>query len=672
MGSPYLESGESLILTTDRVSVNTVQYDVLLTTRYLILVDVRYAQFQPQMIPLLKIQSVKGGQTANGELVITLFFTESGSSGKSESMVLLFSQQPGEQRKRERDDWLKTLMGLIVSVRQETSYNSITTADPEIGIRPSMRRPNAPEIPLPYTKIVDTRPAQIELIIMPDEPESPVFSEEKQELPDVAFPGEKTESDVTPAPCAIEETQGASQELTESPDTILPPIPVFEETPSASQEVSESPDTISLSIPDFKETPVTSQEVSESPDTISPSLPVFEETPGASQEVTGSPDTLLPPEIPIIVESALVHEEESESQEMVTPVPAFEEIAGAPEADYGEQKTVTVSLLAAVKSLSSPQGRTGLTDRVLPPLPGNEETPGALPEVTGSSDTLLPPEVPKIVAFSYTQEEKAEPIQPPETSTIGKKPVASEEAIVSPEMPPSPEPVTVESPAVPRQDSPLSEPVLPEAGKGDESVQQPAPAATPHTPGSPPPSAGPGSRRLTFIAVAAIILIILGIAGVLVFYPQNPTAPVVEPTPLPTPTIQQTPQPTPVNSLPTPLIIPTTGVWVRVDYPRTYYGLVGNTGSMKGVTGSGDQLYKIYESEGIVQVQIQKPDNSGDTLTVEIYRDGKVIGNRSVSIPRGSVELLIDAKTGNPPGMIPVVTPSGNQTGSGSGRIMYF
>ena len=335
MGSPYLESGESLILTTDRVSVNTVQYDVLLTTRYLILVDVRYAQFQPQMIPLLTIQSVKGGKTANGELVITLFFTETGSSDKSESMVLLFSQQPGEQRKRERDDWLKTLMGLIVSVRQETSYNSITTADPEIGIRPSMRRPNAPEIPLPYTKIVDTRPAQIELIIMPDEPESPVFSEEKQELPDVAFPGEKTESDVTPAPCAIEETQGASQELTESPDTILPPIPVFEETPSASQEVSESPDTISLPIPDFNETPVTSQEVSESPDTISPSLPVFEETPGASQEVTGSPDTLLPPEVPIIVESALVHEEESESQDMVTPVPAFEEIPGAVEADYG-------------------------------------------------------------------------------------------------------------------------------------------------------------------------------------------------------------------------------------------------------------------------------------------------------------------------------------------------
>jgi hypothetical protein len=617
MGSPYLESGESLILTTDRVSINTVQYDVLLTTRYLILVDVRYAQFQPQMIPLLTIQSVKGGKTANGELVITLFFEDTGSSGKSESMVLLFSQQPGEQRKRERDDWLKTLMGLIVSVRQEISYDSITTAGPELGIRPSKRHPVAPEIPHPYTKVVDTSPAQIELIIIPDEPESLVLLEENQELQDMAFPGEETKSEVTPEPSAMEEIPGASQEVPGSLDTIKPPIPVFEKTP------------------------------------------------GASQEPTESPDTILPPEVPIIVESALVHEEESESQDTVSLVPASEEIPGAPEADSGWQKSVTVSLLAAVKSLSSPKGRTGVPDTGLPPLPGIEETWVASPEVTGSKDILVPPEVPKSVASSYTQEEKAAPIIPPETSTIEEKPVASQEDTVSPDLPASPEPVTVESLAVPKQDSQLSEPVLPDAGKGDESVRQPAPEAIPHTPELPPPSAGPGSRRQTFIAVASIILIILGIAGVMVFYPQNPTAPVVEPTPLPTSTIQQTPQPPPV-------IIPTTGVWVRVSYPRNYYGWVGNTGSMRGVNGSGDQIYKIAEGEGIVQVQIQKADTSGDTLTIEIYRDGDAISRRTVSIPMGSIELLIDAKTGNPPGMTPVITPSGNQTGSGGGQIMYF
>jgi hypothetical protein len=639
MGSPYLESGESLILTTDRVSVNTVQYDMLLTTRYLILVDARYAQFQPQMIPLLTIQSVKGGKTANGELVITLFFTETGSSGKSESMVLLFSQQPGEQRKRERDDWLKTLMGLIVSVRQESSYESIATADPEIGIRPSKRRQISPDIPHPYTKVVETRPAQIELIIIPDEPESPVFSEEIQELPEIYFPGEETQSEVTPAPCATVETPGDSQEMTESPDAITPPFPVLEETISASQEVAESPDAITPPFPVLEETISASQEVAESPDTILPSLHGIEGTAVDSPEASGS---------------------------------AFEEIPGSPEADSGEQKRVSVSLLAAVKSLISPKERTGLPDSVLTPLPGLEETRVAASEMTGSPFPLLPPEVPGIVASPYTQEEKAESILPHETSTIEEKPGASQEDTGYPDLPNSPDPVTVESTAVLGQDSQLAEQVSFEAGNGDESVQQPSPGENPPAPGSPQLSAGPGSRLLTFIAVAAIILIILGIAGVVVFYPQNLTAPRVEPTPLPTQTIQQTLQPTLVIPLPTAVIIPTTGVWVRVDYPRSYYGLVGNSGSMRGVTGSGDQVYKIYESEGIVQAQVQKTDNTGDTLTVEIYRDGKVIGNRSVSIPRGSVELLIDAKTGNPPAMTPVVTPSSNQTGSNVGRIMYF
>ena len=634
-GSPYLESGESLILTTDRISVNTVQYDMLLTTRYLILVDIRYAQFQPKKIPLLTIQSVKGGKTANGELVITLFFTETGGSDGSESMVLLFSQQPFEQRKRERDDWLKTLMGLIVSVRQETSYDSITAVDPEIGIRPSKRRQIAPEIPHPHTKIVESRPAQIELIIVPDEPESPVIPEETQKIPEMSLSGEKPETEATSAPCAMEETPFASQEPTVSPDTQMPPVPVSEEQPRVSQEISESPDI------------------------LSPSFLRSEETPADSEEVSGSLDTFSPSEVPIIVESARVPHGESVSQETAPLVPADGE------ADSGLQKTASVSLMATVKSLSSPSGWPGGVNTRLTPHPGSEETPVDLPEMMVLPGTSLPQKEPNSVESVYIMEENAEPIQPQKTSTIEEKPVASQEVSVSPDLPDSPEPVTVEPAAVPGQNILPAEPMFPETGNGNESVQQPAPEAAPPVPGSPPSPAGPGSRRLIFIAVAAIILIILGITGVMVFYPQNPTEPGVEPTPLPTPTIQQTPQPT-------PLIIPPTGVWVRVGYPRSYYGWIGNTGSLRGVNGSGDQIYKIPEIEGIVQVQLYKPDNSGDTLTVEVYRDGKVISLRNVSTPMGSIELLIDAKTGSPPAMTPVVTPSGNQTGSNVGRIMYF
>jgi hypothetical protein len=63
ISDPYLKSGESIILTTDRVRVNSVQYDVLLTTRHLVLVDTGQSRFQPSMYPLRSILSVKGGKT---------------------------------------------------------------------------------------------------------------------------------------------------------------------------------------------------------------------------------------------------------------------------------------------------------------------------------------------------------------------------------------------------------------------------------------------------------------------------------------------------------------------------------------------------------------------------------------------------------------------------------
>jgi hypothetical protein len=642
-GIPYLESGESLILTTDRVSVNTVQYDVLLTTRYLILVDVRYAQFQPQMIPLLTIESVKGGKTANGELVITLFLSDTGSSSGSDSMVLVFSQQPGEQRKRERDDWLKALMGLIVSLRQETSFENLPDAYPETGIRPSMKRSIAPEIPLPYTKVVETRPAQIELIIIPDEPESPVLSEENQELPETAFSKEGTPSEVTPLQSATEDTPGPLQEIP-GPQEILSPSP-----PVLEGSVDTSPD------------------LTEFPETLLPPFPL-EKTVDTSQ-LTESPDTLSPPELSKNIEFARLHEEESASPE--TLVQTCDEILPAPEEDYGTQKSVPVSLLAAVRSLSSPSASPGVLDTRLPP-PGIEETTTGAAEEPVLPEAFLRHEEQKIVASRSATEEKAEPLLPPDPLTTDEKSPAVSEETVSPDLPPSPELSTIESPPDHGQDSPITGPVSPEAGTMEEPVQLAAPETNPDAPGSPPPPAGPGLPRHTLIAGAAILLIILGIAGAMVFYPQNPTAPVAEPPLLPTPTLQLTSQTTTPTPQTTAVIIPPTGIWVRVNYTRAFNGLVGVPGSLREVSGSGDRIYKIPVGDGIVQAQIYKPDNSGDTLTLQIYRDGKIIGNRSASTPRSTVELLIDAKTGNPPGLTPVVTPTGNQTGSGTGRIMYF
>ena len=250
-------------------------------------------------------------------------------------------------------------------------------------------------------------------------------------------------------------------------------------------------------------------------------------------------------------------------------------------------------------------------------------------------------------------------ILPHEAITTNENSIASQGTIT----PVIPEPVQDESPAVPGRES-LAETVLPEGGSGSDGLRQSPPEAPLPPPGLSPPSAGPGSHRTSFTAVAVIVMIILGIPGVMVLYPQTPVAPAAEPTPLPTPAMQQTPEPTPV-------MVPSTGVWVRVDYPHTFAGWVGNTGAVRAVNGSGNQIYAIPERDGIVQAQVHKTDNSGDTLSVEVYRDGNVINQRNVSIPMGSIDLLVDAKTGNPPGLTPVITPTANQTSSGA-RIMYF
>ena len=657
MSSPYLKSGEFIILTTDRVSINSVQYEVLLTTRHLILVDIRYAQFQPQTVPLSTIVSVKGGKIATGDLVIILSFSDTGSTADQEPMALIFCQHPGEQRKRERDEWLKKLMELIVSVRQETINTNLPRADEERGIRPSIRRSIAPEKVSPYTKAVDTYPVQVELTIIPEEPESLAVPEEEQELPGMAFLEEDTKSEVTLKTPECEETPPASGEETGSTDTIPPPeVREIVDSPPVPKDEAEIQDTATTGLPAAREISgepetgfpaeksftlsllamvkslILSKEKRELPDTGTSSLPGIKETESAQQEEPGFPDTIPPTEEREIIESTTVPDEKAEIQDMVpVGISAAGEIPDEPEADSPAEKSFTLSLQEAAKSLISSKEKRELPDTGTSSLPGIEETESAQQEEPGF-----------------------------------------------PDMPTPPEPVDVESPTISKEDSELSGAITPEAGDIAEPGQQLAAEATPQIPKSPLPSDGTGSQRQTLIAVTAIILVILGIIGGAVIYsttlqgtPIVPSEPVITPaippvtTMVPTPTLQQLP-------VPTQVVIPTDGVWVRVVYPGNYYGWVGNPGSLKGVTGSGDQIYKIHESDGNVQVQIHKDDNSGNTLTVEIYRNGDLINRRTSSIPMSSIELLIDAKTGNPPGVTPVVTLETNQTASSSYRVMYF
>ncbi len=656
ISDPYLKSGESIILTTDRVRVNSVQYDVLLTTRHLVLVDTGQSRFQPSMYPLRSILSVKGGKTANGELVISLFFHETEGKEDSAPMVLVFTRQPGEQRISERDDWIKKLMKCIVSDRHEITSNSSSTAESkrevQPSLQPSLRRTFAPEMALPYKTAPDTRPAHTDLIVIPDEPEALAFPE-----------GAEPEENLTKP--AVDETPTGIEPASESPDSSSFPLQEPEVTPIVSEPGSESPDSSSLTLQEPEVTPIVSELGSESPDSSSLPLQEPEVTPIVSEPASESPDSsslpLQEPEVtPIVSEPG---SESPDSSSLPLQEPEVTPIVSEPGSESPDSSSFPFQEPEVPPTVAEPDSES--PDSSSLPLQETEVTPTVSEPGSESPDRIMPPEATDIVPSTGIQEENAGSLITPETLTTEDAPLFTHKDTGNPDQSLPPEQIVNNS----QHNSPEEEPersetkISPE-GAVHESSQQPVAEVTPSATETPPPSPRSGSRRGVIIAVTAIVLIIFAIAIVGLTTSADRTQPVVEPVSTPTPTLQQTP-------VPTAVIIPQTGVWVRVGYPGLYYGWLGSPGSLRGINGSGDQIYKMPENAVNIQVNMYKQDNSGNTLAVDVYRDGKIINSRSISMPMGSIELLIDAKTGDPPGLSPVVTQTDNKTSSG-GRVLYF
>jgi len=90
---------------------------------------------------------------------------------------------------------------------------------------------------------------------------------------------------------------------------------------------------------------------------------------------------------------------------------------------------------------------------------------------------------------------------------------------------------------------------------------------------------------------------------------------------------------------------------VRLTSDSEYFGTVGNAGTMRQITGTGDNFYQIFWRDRTVQVSVQKNDNSGALFTATVYRDGTAISSRSVTSPMGAIEILIDPQTARAPGL---------------------
>lgn len=406
--------------------------------------------------------------------------------------------------------------------------------------------------------------------------------------------------------------------------------------------------------------------------TRSSQIPASGEPPVSRYAIDGSGESIAPHEVPETHDSATSPKKGPGYSGAVTlKETVFEELPLADEEEGGEQRSFTDSLLVK----TSPITETGLSDIPSPQIPVFEEPPVNPDSMTGSRDTVSPPGSADSAKFSDGREENAGSPIIPAPENVRKTAAELPEDSLSVTQPSAPEPAVVESAPVPGQESGPSEAMATGRGEGTESSHQPAAETTSSDQKLPPPSPGPGYRNKSFIAITAGILIILLIAGAVILYSPYSAAPGINQTLVPTPGSEQTLVPNPSLqpvSVPTQQVIQQTGVWVRVVYSRNYSGSIGIPGRVRDISGSSEKMYKLFDGDGVAQIKIHKEDNTGDLLTVELYREGEMIDSRKISSPMGSIEFMINTKTGLPPGITPVSTQTNNQTGSNSSRIVYF
>lgn len=121
-----------------------------------------------------------------------------------------------------------------------------------------------------------------------------------------------------------------------------------------------------------------------------------------------------------------------------------------------------------------------------------------------------------------------------------------------------------------------------------------------------------------------LIFVVLFLAGIVVTSGCVSQQPTPQTTTVPSATQTGTGTTIPTIKQPTPVIIPVTGLFVKISYLGGFNGTYGINGVMEKVRNSGDRLYTIDSATGNVTATFSKEDRSSHALTVEIWKDGKL------------------------------------------------
>ena len=137
----------------------------------------------------------------------------------------------------------------------------------------------------------------------------------------------------------------------------------------------------------------------------------------------------------------------------------------------------------------------------------------------------------------------------------------------------------------------------------------------------------------------AVLFAVLLLAGIVITSGCTSQQPTPQTTPTPTGTRAQVSGTSTISiKETTPVIIPPTGVFVRVSYLGGFSGTYGINNVMQNVRNSGDRLYPL-EGTGTVTAMFSKEDKSAHALTAEIWKDGRLLTSAANSTAFGKVSV---------------------------------
>lgn len=111
MGIPYLNSDESILLSTHNILIDAAVAEAILTNRRFLIVESDSTLSRHKDIPFAAIETVTTMESGSGDPAISLAIRA--KSGGSKPVQMVFTQQPRSPRISERDDWAQKIKDQI-------------------------------------------------------------------------------------------------------------------------------------------------------------------------------------------------------------------------------------------------------------------------------------------------------------------------------------------------------------------------------------------------------------------------------------------------------------------------------------------------------------------------------------------------------------------------------